>query len=179
VAGGQHAAPGRAFGAAPGPGGRACIGPLATCAPGQTGQVGRGEVATTLREVLAFPSIRVIDADLLNRVVEVDEATASTSLKPISSQAPSERAWASSPHSIDRTTVRREEPAERRSMMAGEPGAVGYTESGQVALGDSWRVAQRSEVVPIEQAHRADAASSTHPIARERRSCAPRWAGQA
>jgi hypothetical protein len=87
--------------------------------------VGRCEVATTLREVLAFPSIRVIDADLLNRVVEVDEATASTSLKPISSQAPSERAWASSPHSIDRTTVRRAEPAGRRSMMAGEPGAVG------------------------------------------------------
>jgi len=54
-------------------------------------------VATTIREVLAFPSIPVIDADLLNRVDEVDEAAASTLLKPISSRAQSEQAWASSP----------------------------------------------------------------------------------
>jgi predicted nucleic acid-binding protein len=33
----------------------------------------RKQVATTLRAILAFPSIRVIDADLLQRAVEVYE----------------------------------------------------------------------------------------------------------
>jgi predicted nucleic acid-binding protein len=36
-------------------------------------EVSRGQIAATLRAILAFPSIRVIDAELLHRAIEVYE----------------------------------------------------------------------------------------------------------
>ena len=77
-------------------------------------EVPRAQVATTLRAVLAFPAIRVVDADLLQRAVEVYEVhrldfadaylVASAERTGIGGIASFDRA-------IDRVaTVRREEP---------------------------------------------------------------------
>jgi predicted nucleic acid-binding protein len=75
----------------------------------------RAQVATTLRAVLAFPAIRVVNGDLLQRAVEVYELHrldvaeaclfASAERTGVGVVAPFDR-------SIDRVaTIRREEPA--------------------------------------------------------------------
>jgi predicted nucleic acid-binding protein len=78
-------------------------------------EVPRTRVATTLRAVLAFPAIRVLDADLLQRAVEVYEVHR-LDFADAYLVACAERTGigvvASFDRSIDRvTTVRREEPA--------------------------------------------------------------------
>jgi predicted nucleic acid-binding protein len=78
-------------------------------------EVPRIQVATTLRAVLAFPAIRVLDADLLQRAVEVYEVHR-LDFADAYLVACAERTGigviASFDRSIDRvTTVRREEPA--------------------------------------------------------------------
>lgn len=75
----------------------------------------RAQVATTLRAVLGFPAIRVLDADMLQRAVEVYEVHR-IDLADAYLVASAERTGigvvASFDRSIDRvTTVRREEPA--------------------------------------------------------------------
>lgn len=75
----------------------------------------RAQVATALRSVLAFPAIRVLDADLLQRTVEVYElhrlAFADAYLVA-SAERTGVGAVASFDRSIDRiTTIRREKPA--------------------------------------------------------------------
>ncbi len=75
----------------------------------------RAQVATTLRAVLAFPAIRVLDADLLQRAVEVYEVHRldfADAYLVASAERTGVGVIASFDRSIDRvTTVRREEPA--------------------------------------------------------------------
>jgi len=78
-------------------------------------EVPRTQVATTLRAVLAFPAIRVLDADLLQRAVEVCEVHR-LDFADAYLVACAERTGigviASFDRTIDRvTTVRREQPA--------------------------------------------------------------------
>lgn len=77
-------------------------------------EVPRAQVATTLRAVLAFPAIRVLDADLLQRAVEVYDVHR-LDFADAYLVANAERTGigviASFDRTIDRvTTVRREEP---------------------------------------------------------------------
>ncbi len=75
----------------------------------------RAQVATALRSVLAFPAIRVLDADLLQRTVEVYELHRldfADAYLVASAERTGVGAVASFDRSIDRvTTIRREEPA--------------------------------------------------------------------
>ncbi len=75
----------------------------------------RAQVATALRSVLAFPAIRVLDADLLQRTVEVYEVHRldfADAYLVASAERTGVGAVASFDRSIDRvTTIRREEPA--------------------------------------------------------------------
>lgn len=77
----------------------------------------RAQVATTLRSVLAFPAIRVIDADLLQRTVEVYEVHRldfADAYLVASAERTGIGVIASFDRSIDRVaTVRREEPPTR------------------------------------------------------------------
>jgi predicted nucleic acid-binding protein len=74
----------------------------------------RAQVATTLRAVLAFPAVRVLDADLLQRAVEVyeiDRLDFADAYLVASAERTGVGVIASFDRSIDRvTTVRREEP---------------------------------------------------------------------
>lgn len=74
----------------------------------------RAQVATTLRAVLAFPAIRVVDADLLQRAVEVYEIHRldfADAYLVASSERTGVGVIASFDRSIDRvSTVRREDP---------------------------------------------------------------------
>lgn len=74
----------------------------------------RPQVATTLRAVLAFPAIRVVDADLLLRTVEVYEVNRldfADAYLIASAERTGIGVIASFDREIDRvTTVRREEP---------------------------------------------------------------------
>jgi predicted nucleic acid-binding protein len=74
----------------------------------------RAQVATTLQAVLAFPAIRVLDADLLQRAVEVYEVHRldfADAYLVASAERTGIGIIASFDRSIDRvTTVRREEP---------------------------------------------------------------------
>ena len=74
----------------------------------------RAQVATTLRAVLAFPAIRVVDADLLQRAVEVYEVHRldfADAYLIASAERTGIGVIASFDRTIDRvTTVRREEP---------------------------------------------------------------------
>jgi predicted nucleic acid-binding protein len=74
----------------------------------------RAQVATTLRAVLAFPAIRVVDADLLQRAVEVYEVHRldfADAYLVASAERTGIGVIASFDRTIDRvTTVRREEP---------------------------------------------------------------------
>jgi predicted nucleic acid-binding protein len=74
----------------------------------------RAQVATTLRAVLAFPAIRVLDADLLQRTIEVYEVHR-LDFADAYLVASAERTGIGVVASFDRTidrvgTVRREEP---------------------------------------------------------------------
>jgi predicted nucleic acid-binding protein len=75
----------------------------------------RSQVATTLRAVLAFPAIRVVDADLLQRAVEVYEADRldfTDAYLVASAERTGVGVIASFDRGIDRVkTIRREEPA--------------------------------------------------------------------
>ncbi len=77
----------------------------------------RAQVATTLRAVLAFPAIRVLDADLLHRTVEVYEVhhlDFADAYLIASAERTGIRVIASFDRSIDRVaTVRRDEPPAR------------------------------------------------------------------
>ena len=74
----------------------------------------RAQVATTLRAVLAFPAIRVLDADLLQRAVEVYEVHRldfADAYLVASAERTGIGVIASFDRTIDRVaTVRREEP---------------------------------------------------------------------
>ena len=74
----------------------------------------RTQVAATLRAVLAFPAIRVLDADLLQRAVEVYEVHRldfADAYLVASAERSGVGSIASFDRSIDRVpTVRREEP---------------------------------------------------------------------
>lgn len=74
----------------------------------------RKQVATTLRAVLAFPAIRVLDADLLQRAVEVYEVHRldfADAYLVASAERTGIGVIASFDRTIDRVeTVRREEP---------------------------------------------------------------------
>ena len=74
----------------------------------------RAQVATTLRAVLAYPAIRVVDADLLQRAVEVYEIHRldfADAYLVASAERTGIGVIASFDRSIDRVaTVRREEP---------------------------------------------------------------------
>lgn len=74
----------------------------------------RAQVATTLRAVLAFPAIRVLDADLLQRAVEVYEVHGldfADAYLVASAERTGIGVIASFDRSTDRvTTVRREDP---------------------------------------------------------------------
>lgn len=78
-------------------------------------EVPRTQVATTLRSVLAFAAIRVLDADLLQRAVEVYEVHRldfADAYLVASAERTGIGIIASFDRSIDRvTTVRREEPS--------------------------------------------------------------------
>jgi predicted nucleic acid-binding protein len=78
-------------------------------------EVPRAQVATTLRAVLAYPAIRVLDADLLQRAVEVYEIHRldfADAYLVASAERTGIGVIASFDRSIDRVaTVRREEPA--------------------------------------------------------------------
>ena len=75
----------------------------------------RAQVAATLRAVLAFPAIRVIDADLLQRAVEVYDVLRldfADAYLVASAERTGVGVVASFDRSIDRAaTIRREEPA--------------------------------------------------------------------
>jgi predicted nucleic acid-binding protein len=75
----------------------------------------RAQVATTLRAVLAFPAIRVVDIDLLQRAVEVYEVHRldfADAYLVASAERTGVGAIASFDRTIDRVpTVRREEPS--------------------------------------------------------------------
>jgi predicted nucleic acid-binding protein len=77
-------------------------------------EVARAEIATTLRAVLAFPAIRVLDAELLRRAVEVYEVHRldfADAYLVASAERTGVGVIASFDRSIDRVgTVRREEP---------------------------------------------------------------------
>jgi len=77
-------------------------------------EVSRAQVATTLRAVLAYPAIRVLDADLLQRAVEVYESHRldfADAYLVASAERTGIGVIASFDRSIDRVaTVRREEP---------------------------------------------------------------------
>ena len=78
-------------------------------------EVPRAQVATTLRSVLAFPAIRVVDADLLQRAVEVYERHRldfADAYLVASAERTGIGVIASFDRDIDRVaTVRREEPS--------------------------------------------------------------------
>lgn len=78
-------------------------------------ELGRAQVADTLRAILAFPSIRVLDDELLHRsveVYEVDRLDFADAYLVASAERSGIGVIASFDRSIDRvTTVRREEPA--------------------------------------------------------------------
>jgi predicted nucleic acid-binding protein len=78
-------------------------------------ELGRAQLADTLRAILAFPSIRVLDGELLHRSVEVYEVHRldfADAYLVASAERTGIRVIASFDRSIDRvTTVRREEPA--------------------------------------------------------------------
>jgi predicted nucleic acid-binding protein len=78
-------------------------------------EVPRAQVAETLRAILAFPAIRVVDADLLRRAVEVYEVHRldfADAYLVASAERTGVGVIASFDRSIDRvTTVRREAPA--------------------------------------------------------------------
>jgi predicted nucleic acid-binding protein len=75
----------------------------------------RAQVATTLRAVLAYPAIRVLDADMLHRAVEVYEVHRldfADAYLVASAERTGIGVIASFDRSIDRvTTVRREAPS--------------------------------------------------------------------
>jgi predicted nucleic acid-binding protein len=75
----------------------------------------RAQVAATLRSVLAFPAIRVVDVDLLQRAVEVYEVHRldfADAYLVASAERTGVGVIASFDRTIDRvTTVRREEPS--------------------------------------------------------------------
>ena len=75
----------------------------------------RSQVATTLRSVLAFPAIRVLDVDLLQRAVEVYDVHRldfADAYLVASAERTGIGVIASFDRGIDRvTTVRREEPS--------------------------------------------------------------------
>jgi len=75
----------------------------------------RAQVATTLRAVLAYPAIRVLDADLLQRAVEVYEVHRldfADAYLIASAERTGIGVIASFERSIDRVaTIRREEPS--------------------------------------------------------------------
>jgi predicted nucleic acid-binding protein len=75
----------------------------------------RARVATTLRSVLAFPAIRVVDVDLLQRAVEVYEVHRldfADAYLVASAERTGVGVIASFDRTIDRvTTVRRDEPS--------------------------------------------------------------------
>ena len=77
-------------------------------------EVPRAQVATTLRAVLAFPAIRVVDADLLQRAVEIYEVHRldfADAYLVASAERTGIGVIASFDRAIDRVaTVRREEP---------------------------------------------------------------------
>ena len=77
-------------------------------------EVPRAQVATTLRAVLAYPTIRVLDADMLQRAVEVYEIHRldfADAYLVASAERTGIGVIASFDRTIDRvTTVRREEP---------------------------------------------------------------------
>ena len=77
--------------------------------------VPRAEVANTLRAILAFPAIRVLDVELLQRAVEVYEIHRldfADAYLVASAERSGVGVIASFDRSIDRvTTIRREEPA--------------------------------------------------------------------
>jgi predicted nucleic acid-binding protein len=77
-------------------------------------EVPRAQVATTLRAVLAFPAIRVLDVDLLQRAVEVYEVHRldfADAYLVASAERTGIGVIASFDRAIDRVaTVRREEP---------------------------------------------------------------------
>lgn len=77
-------------------------------------ELGRTRVADTLRAILAFPSIRVLDAELLHRSLEVYEVHRldfADAYLVASAERTGIGVIASFDRSIDRvTTVRREEP---------------------------------------------------------------------
>lgn len=85
----------------------------------------RAQVATTLRAVLAFPSIRVIDADLLHRAIEVYEVHRldfADAYLVASAERTGVGVVASFDRSIDRVaTVRREEPGRPDGDEAAHP----------------------------------------------------------
>lgn len=74
----------------------------------------RTRVATTLRAILAFPAIRVVDADLLQRAVEVydiDRLDFADAYLVASAERTGVGVIASFDRTIDRVaTIRREEP---------------------------------------------------------------------
>jgi predicted nucleic acid-binding protein len=74
----------------------------------------RAQVATTLRAVLAFPAVRVLDADLLQRAVEVYDIHGldfADAYLVASAERTGIGVIASFDRSIDRvSTIRREEP---------------------------------------------------------------------
>jgi predicted nucleic acid-binding protein len=78
-------------------------------------EVPRRQVATTLRAVLAFPAVRVVDSDLLHRAVEVYDVHRldfAEAYLVASAERTGVGVIASFDRSIDRVaTVRREEPA--------------------------------------------------------------------
>jgi predicted nucleic acid-binding protein len=77
-------------------------------------EVPRAQVTETLRAILAFPSVRVVDADLLRRAVEVYEVHRldfADAYLVASAERTGVGVIASFGRSIDRvTTVRRDEP---------------------------------------------------------------------
>jgi predicted nucleic acid-binding protein len=78
-------------------------------------EVARAEVASTLRAILAFPAIRVIDVELLQRALEVYEVQRldfADAYLVASAERTGIGVIASFYRSIDRVnTIRREEPA--------------------------------------------------------------------
>ena len=78
-------------------------------------EVPRTRVAETLRAILAFPTIRVVDTDLLRRAIEVyevDRLDFADAYLVASAERTGIGVIASFDRSIDRVaTVRREEPA--------------------------------------------------------------------
>ena len=78
-------------------------------------EVARSQVAATLRAILAFPAVRVLDAELLHRAIEVyevDRLDFADAYLVASAERTGIGIIASFDRSIDRIgTVRREEPA--------------------------------------------------------------------